>query len=585
MAKIFGFYRHPSNIADDNDLFKMERAYQIDFGSSINIKNGGINAGVAVLNKFDSQPVTQKDGSLELLSMGKIYMPERLKNQLFKKILNAINTDNTEILNKILGNINGTFIMLIYDTRRDKTYIINDRYGSEPLYYYCDGRMGLIFASEIKAIISNSFVKRIINWNFWKDFFEYGYAMGGKTPFSNVISLPNASILSFQNGKVEILRYWDYGKIKVNYNLTKKAAIDKGVDVLKNVFKRQSNGLKKCIVPLSGGYDSRCISCSLKKYTNTSFENYSSNLHPSGGNLDYTLAKQVSTMLKVKNIFVGRPKEMYKKYFKNHFLILDGLVTEHKWMLPLVNSIKTELPNFDGIAGDVLLRGPFLTLNNINELDSKKLTDFFNTQIVIKGRRERCQLIYKYFDSSIADKLRPDNISMFDEFNKLGDIDNKATIFYLKNRTKNAISISGRNLIYRKVYSYFPFFDNEFVEYALSIPPQMKLFGQLYFDILKKAFPEIMKIPTTNDNFLKSRLLDIDTKKLENFPIKQKIIIDEDLHYLLKLVKTVSPPSFINKIALLNQIKTDIEDGVDPKKYLASVLQFCIWYNEYSPSV
>lgn len=54
-----------------------------------------------------------------------------------------------------------------------------------------------------------------------------------------------------------------------------------------------------------------------------------------------------------------------------------------------------------------------------------------------------------------------------------------------------------------------PFLDNEFVEFGLSIPVDMKIRTDIYRKILEKAFPESMDVPTTNDLLgIKSKLKD-----------------------------------------------------------------------------
>lgn len=584
MAKIFGYSSNSLSRYSKSDLVKMENAFRVNFQSQAFIKNKRGELGVGVLNKYDCQPVVLKTKTTKLMFMGKIFNTKEKVNSLFKAILKSIETDNNKLFMKLLRDINGIFLMVIYDSKKDKTYIINDRYAMEPLYYFCNSGQ-LVFASEIKAVISHGSIKRVINWEYWKDFFQYGYSMGDKTPFENIFYLPNASILSFQNGRSQILKYWDYSEINISDKLNLEAVINLGVKVLKNVFRRQSTDLRKCIVFLSGGYDSRSIACSLKNFTKISFENISSNLHPSTGELDYILAKNVSNKLHIKNHFVGRPEEMYKKYFSDHFLQLDGLCTEHKWVLPLVDSLKEELPNFDGIGADVMLRVPFLARNIIDEYDNEKLTTYFNKQIVEKARRNRCKFIYKYFDSPFSVMLKPDSDSIYNEFKNIDNVSNKVIIFYLKNRTKNSISILARNLIGRKIYSYFPFFDNEFVEFSLSILPRMKFFDHVYPKILKKAFPDAMKIPTTNDAPVKKQLAIIRENISTEILVNPNTSTDGDLNYLFTLVETLSVPSFLKRKMLLSQVEKDIKKGVDVKKYLVSVLQFCIWYKEYRPYV
>lgn len=558
----------------------MRDAFQMKFASTKLFAYNNLRFGVSLVNKSDPPPLTYETKRVRLTLIGRIFNGGNERLLLFGKIAKSFQENNLANLSELLKVINGLFILILYNIDTNRLMLINDRYGMEPLYYHNKGK-DIYIASEIKAIISNKEVERKIEWNFWKDFFQYGYAFGEKVPFKNIYSLPNGSMLQYEAGKVKIVKYWDYDAISINHTRSEKEFVEEGIEVLKRVFKRQVKNVGKSIVFLSGGFDSRCISCFLKFITKTPFINYSTDLHPSGGRLDYLSAKIISKALHVKNVYAGRPKNMYKNYFERHFFELDGLCTEHKWIGPLIDKVDEKLPHYDGIGGDILFRSPIISLQNVNIQDSKGLVDFFTNQIIEKGRRRECQYIYQYFTEPFSAMLKPDKVSMMKEFDKIENSENKSTIFYLKNRTRNAIVLSSRHLIGRKNYSYFPFFDNEFVEYALSVPTYMKMYGKLYFTLLKKAFPSIMKIPSTNDTTLNKSILDIEKSKSKR-KVGQ-IIPDEDLVYLLHSIQNIKTPPFLKKKLILKQARNDIRLGIDPKKYLVSLLQFSFWYRRYMP--
>ena len=64
---------------------------------------------------------------------------------------------------KCVKMFNGMFSFVIYDNKDRKVFIARDRFGINPLYYYCDDEL-VIFASEIKAILS--YVDKKLKLNF-----------------------------------------------------------------------------------------------------------------------------------------------------------------------------------------------------------------------------------------------------------------------------------------------------------------------------------------------------------------------------------------------------------------------------------
>jgi len=594
MAKIFGYNYRSLSGQVKLALEDMGNAFSIGFKLHELIKNSMTGMGVGVLGEHDCQPILLRNDNIDLVFMGKIFNIKKEQDIIFENILGSIGSDNRILLKDALRKINGIFIMFIFDSQNNRVFIINDRYGMEPLYYYKD-RNKLLFASEIKAILTDQTIEREVNWNFWKDFFQYGFGIGNKTPFDNIFNLLSASILVFQDGDLEISRYWDYYEIKVNHGLSEEEAIDTGARVLKNVFTRQSADLDECMVFLSGGYDSRCISSALKHFTNVSFENYSTSLHPSG-EIESTLAKKVSDKLGIKNNYVGKIRNLYQDYFNNHIIQIDGLCTEHMWIQPLVGSIENCVANFDGIGGDVLLKNVSASKKNIGQYrDNDKIVNLLNKEMIAYWSGESCQNIYKYFDHGISEKIKPGKDSLRDEVYSLGDSENKIIIFYLLNRTRNVAQLAARHLIARKVYSYFPFFDNEFVEYSLSLPSEMKYFDYIYYKILKRVFPKIMEVPTTNDKTIKLRIHNTLTGLLgwKNFSrilsIYKKILLTldprtlygEDMRYLRNSLKVMNMPPFVDRDGLVARVDSDIRSRNNPIIYLTKVLQFCSWYNEY----
>ena len=607
MAKLFGIYNNRKSSKDVkvllNSMFQAFSFGKSDFAVHQNFGVGHIkiptknSKGIAedrdLIVCFSGQ-IFEYEPEIKILKR-KGYAFERMTPEHF--ILNAYKQYGLDFIK----NLNGVFVFVIFEKHTKKVLIVNDRYAMRPIYYYAD-KDKIIFASEIKAILQDSSIKREIMWNFWKDYFAYGYGLGEKTPFKNIYAPENGSIITFKDGELSIQRYWDYDQIQINHKRNEDETVKQGVEIIKNVILRQTNGLKQCMILLSGGYDSRCIAASVKKYTKINFSTYTTQLHPSG-NLDVIYAKMISERLGIKNYILGQPSQIYKKYFIEHLAITDSLTAEHYWVMPLIADISHEAVNIDGICGDVLLGAGWFSISSIADYrkSNHRLARNLHFKMIDDSATDYSNIAY-IFNDKFKSVLTSDDQSVFKELSKIPKIENKTKIFHLKNGSKNAITLLASNIIMRRFYSIYPYCDNEFVEFAFTIPPKMKVKNDIYLKILKKAYPDIMKIPSTNDphTFLertrgymkrlgvhKALEFAVYANKLIKKMIKSKSrrhknLADnpKDVDYLIDLIKVVKIPKYFNRKKILHQLNFYIEQGIDPSGFLIPILQFCIWHEE-----
>lgn len=538
----------------------------------------------------EAQPIWNEDSSKCIIMNGKIFDYAEERNRLIEKghrfqyqksdaefILHQFEEFGTEFIR----SLNGVFNFVIYDDKEEQLVIVNDRYGMKPLYYYCEDDK-LVFSSEVKSVIQDPKLEREINWDGWADVFAYNYILGNKTLFKNIYKLPNASILTFKRGKNELQRYWSYNEIKIDYNHSEEWFINKGKAVIRKAIKRQTDDIDEAIVLLSGGYDSRCIASTLKYYTNVKFETFTTVQHQR----DVKLAKKISAVLEVPWHFVPDPSpvELYDEglYLKQLYL-LEGMTTMHSWILALSEKLPSNKIIFDGIAGDIFLRGLYFTRRNMKYSScDEELISILDNEI-----GEDYSDIYEFFDEIIQENIKHNLNSISEEIKSIDRKVGRVSIFFTNNRSRNAISLMPNNLIERRAKCFYPFLDNDVVEFALSIPPKMKN-RRTYSKILKNAYPEIMRIPTTNDlvyatsRHAKTEFKDFCIKQFKKYintymgykmdSIYKHLRRSEKKreHFGTTLIDSLQIPSFINKEALKE------------KPYIpGKVINFCIWYNQF----
>lgn len=577
MSKIIGVFNisGKKNIKQVSFLSQMTKPVEVFFKYKKSFYNDG-NLGLAYLgfNK-DNDFFESNDKKILVLFSGYL-LDQKTDKRSAEEVFLLFKKNGKKFVNKL----NGIFNILIYEKEKNILTIINDRYGVLPLYYYHD-ESKFIFASEVKSVTALKGIDKQIDWSAWSDYFSFRYLLGDKTFFKKIKSLPNASILEIRDNKINLNKYWDYSEMKINYKDNESYFLNKGKSLIKDAIQKSSMEVKKGICFLSGGYDSRCLAGGLKKYTKVDFKTFTTE-HPTGKK-DYILAKKVASRLKIKNYFIKHPKNIYQKYFLKKNYLLDGMAQEHLWALPLADQFKGTEIVFDGLAGDLFLKGLFLDNYNLSFVNNnKRLASVIGDQYGYS-----LFFIKKFFKKEVRKELNFSKESLLEELMMIPRSENKISSFFAKNRTRNALCLSSNN-IFMMLEKRLPFLDNNLVDFALSIPTNIKINKHLYFEILKGSFPELSDIPTTNDeNFLKKldrliwrfltrlRLQKLVKSFLKNY-LFSKQLTNGDINYLFSLLKRIEIPEYINKNMVDNYLKK--------KKFdfsLFCLIEHLVWYNTF----
>jgi asparagine synthase (glutamine-hydrolysing) len=106
-----------------------------------------------------------------------------------------------------LAHLRGMFAFVLWDERRKRLLAARDRFGIKPLYYAIVGGV-LYLASEVKALLP--FLPAIeTDADALSEYLTFQYTIGEKTLFNHVHQLLPGHYLVAENGRVACRRYWD----------------------------------------------------------------------------------------------------------------------------------------------------------------------------------------------------------------------------------------------------------------------------------------------------------------------------------------------------------------------------------------
>jgi len=230
--------------------------------------NSGIGLGHRRLSILDlseaaNQPFYSKDGRYIMIFNGEVY---NFREVAAKYNITPVTTSDSEIIVEAfakkgidcVNDFNGMFAIAIWDKQEEKLYLIRDRIGIKPLYYYHDGNE-FVFASELKALFLLPLEKKI-NRNSIADFLYLGYIPGEHTIYEKFRKIPPASYAIVSKSGLSVYPYWKPEE-KLRPEVVKDEIIAKSE--LKSLLE---SSVKYCMISdvplgvfLSGGIDSSTV--------------------------------------------------------------------------------------------------------------------------------------------------------------------------------------------------------------------------------------------------------------------------------------------------------------------------------------
>ena len=236
---------------------------------------------LAIIDLTDAgnQPFELSEGKI-LVFNGEIYNFQELRKKWFDENQPWQTHSDTEVLYRGLVNkgldclneLNGMFAFGFYDTVSNKIFLVRDRYGIKPVYYY-HNELDFIFASEQKAIA------KFTGWNpNLKNLSEYSvfkYVSGNKTTIENIFELEPGHAAEFDvaSGELKIWRWYDFVKERTEEEID----YEKLEKIIFESIKRHLISDAPVGIQLSGGIDSSILAWYVNKIKGEGIKSFSIN--------------------------------------------------------------------------------------------------------------------------------------------------------------------------------------------------------------------------------------------------------------------------------------------------------------------
>ena len=159
---------------------------------------------------------------------------------------------------EMADHMHGMFAFALWDEEEQKLFCLRDQFGTKPFYYYETEDGELLYGTMIRDIIDRPGFKKELNEEMLQLYLSLTYVAGENKFFRGLKKLLPGRYLIWQDGKLEIHRYW-----KPEFHPDESKTLEDWADEIHNTLKEIMPEVKtadeKVESFLSGGVDSSYV--------------------------------------------------------------------------------------------------------------------------------------------------------------------------------------------------------------------------------------------------------------------------------------------------------------------------------------
>ena len=266
----------PSSESLDNMMNKLARRGPDSNGKWLEgtIGFGHQRLSIIDLSSSGSQPMIDSLLKLTLVFNGTIYNYKQLRSRLIGKGYSFFSSSDTEVIIKAyhywgedcVNHLDGMFAFAIWDKPSKKLFIARDRMGIKPLYYNLTNK-AFTFASNSQALLTQDLDKSVNPIALQQQLSLHGVVPAPNTIINGIKKLkPGTYIVLSEKGDIKEQTYWHPSATRPEGNVSEEDYIARTHKLLSAaVTKRMAASDVPIGVLLSGGLDSSLVVALLKE--------------------------------------------------------------------------------------------------------------------------------------------------------------------------------------------------------------------------------------------------------------------------------------------------------------------------------
>ena len=274
--------------------------------------NDGIALGhrrlsIIELSDLGAQPMVSSNQRYVMTYNGEVYNFKELRATLEKEGCRFRGHSDSEVVleayarwgSDAFSRFNGMYALAVWDSAKKKLTLARDRFGIKPLYYYHDGKR-LIFASEIKAILTAIGHTPPLCKHGLVEYLHYGITHGKHTLFEKIHKLEAGHFLDIDHTVIETnadlsaaTAFWSLDKI-TKHNPSRTEAVSVVRQKLEEAVQRHLIADVPVGLFLSGGLDSTTICALASNASDRKLQTWSVEFESQSANSELERAREVA---------------------------------------------------------------------------------------------------------------------------------------------------------------------------------------------------------------------------------------------------------------------------------------------------
>lgn len=221
------------------------------------------------------QPFVSSCELYTIVFNGEVYNFQSIKEELETLGHSFLSSSDTEVILyaykewgvACVDKFIGMFAFVIYDTPKEMLFIVRDRAGVKPLYFYSENQ-NFIFSSELKSFHEHPAFPKEINKEFLPFYFQFGYIPAPYSIYENCFKLRpgHYMVYDLKTKRHTSHKYWDIHKFYLMDKFDKSEE-----EILKELEALLVDSCQLRLISdvpvgvfLSGGYDSSTVTSLLQ---------------------------------------------------------------------------------------------------------------------------------------------------------------------------------------------------------------------------------------------------------------------------------------------------------------------------------
>jgi len=270
MCGIVGIVRNDGKPVDEQLLARMNDAIRHrgpdEDGFYVNGSVGLAMRRLAIIDlKSGQQPIHNQDRTSWIVFNGEIYNYLELREKLEKLGHTFYTNSDTEAIVHAYDefgadcpkHLRGMFVFAIWNIPKQELFIARDRMGKKPLLY-AEVNGKLIFGSEFSALLVHPDVSRDIDAEALDYYLSFMCIPAPLTAYRAIRKLEPAHWLRWRNGNIDLGRYWQPDFTK-KIDISEEEAGERTIEILRDAVKVRLMSEVPLGAFLSGGIDSSAV--------------------------------------------------------------------------------------------------------------------------------------------------------------------------------------------------------------------------------------------------------------------------------------------------------------------------------------